>query len=181
MYEMSLIACIDLNYAIGYKNELLFHIKDDMKHFVNLTKGHTVVMGSKTWNSIPVKNRPLKDRNNIIITTKLYAYKNAENCEFMTYYDFLNKMKEYKLNDNHEKIYIIGGEAIYNLFIDYCNKIKLTVVMTTVDEYDSTLPKITIEKDFDLEDKSDIYYDEENDLYYYFATFIRKPETIKLI
>lgn len=176
MYDVKMIACVDLDYNIGYNNELLFHIKDDMKHFVNLTKGKTVVMGLKTWLSIPEKNRPLSDRHNIILTTHPEDFKNGENYEFMTLYEFQLKVAKEQMEvcSDPKQIYVIGGEIIYNLFIDTCNTINLTIVMTVADKTDACLPKNYITKEFYVENRSEIYYDTENDLYYYFETLKRK-------
>ena len=62
---IKLIAAVDLNWGLGYKNELLFHIEEDMKRFRRLTEGHIVVMGRKTYESF---EKPLKKRVNVVLT-----------------------------------------------------------------------------------------------------------------
>ena len=66
MAKYSIIVAYDEDYAIGRNGDLIYHIKDDMKHFKEITSGHTVVMGRTTWESLKVK--PLPNRNNIVIS-----------------------------------------------------------------------------------------------------------------
>ena len=65
---ISAIVAVDNNWGIGYNGNLLEHIPEDLKHFKTITTNHTVVMGSKTWDSLPKK--PLLNRINIIISNK---------------------------------------------------------------------------------------------------------------
>ena len=65
---LSIIVAIDLNNGIGYDNELLVKIPEDLKRFKEITSGHTVVMGRKTWESLPKK--PLPNRRNIVLSRK---------------------------------------------------------------------------------------------------------------
>ena len=66
--EINIIACVDANNAIGYKNQLLFHIPEDMKRFRTLTTGHTILMGRKTFESLP--HGALPNRRNIVVDRK---------------------------------------------------------------------------------------------------------------
>ena len=66
MKNISIIVAIASNYAIGKNNKLLCHISDDLKHFKKITSGHPVIMGKKTFESLPVK--PLPGRDNVILT-----------------------------------------------------------------------------------------------------------------
>ena len=65
---MILIFGVDNDFNIGYKGEMLHTLKEDLKHFKNVTKGHIVVMGRKTLESLP-GGRPLKNRTNVVLTT----------------------------------------------------------------------------------------------------------------
>ena len=69
MAKINIIAAIDNNRAIGYQNKLLFHIDEDMKHFKQLTTGHTIVMGRRTFESLP--NGALPHRRNIVVSTTM--------------------------------------------------------------------------------------------------------------
>ena len=68
MPEIILIAAVARNRAIGKDNQLLWQIPEDMAHFKSLTAGHTVLMGRKTWESLPVRFRPLPGRRNIVVS-----------------------------------------------------------------------------------------------------------------
>lgn len=113
-----MIAVIGKNRELGCDNKLLWDLPEDMKHFKDLTTGHTVVMGRKTFESI---GKPLPNRTNIIITRdKSY---NTAGCKIIhTPEDII------KENKKVEKIFIIGGGEIYKLFLPYAEKLYLTVV-----------------------------------------------------
>jgi dihydrofolate reductase len=118
---LSAIAVIGKNRELGYKNKLLWDIPEDMKHFKELTTGHTVVMGRKTFESI---GKPLPNRKNIIITkNKDYI---ASGCKIIHSPEDLIKNKK-----DNEKIFIIGGGQIYKIFLPYTDKLYLTIVNDT--------------------------------------------------
>lgn len=104
---MNLIAAVDANWAIGYKNKLLVSIPDDMKFFRQTTTGKVVVMGRKTLESFP-NGQPLKNRVNIVLTgDKNYKVKDA-----IVVHDLDELHKELE-QYNSEDVYVIGGESIY--------------------------------------------------------------------
>ncbi|MDD4333224.1 MAG: dihydrofolate reductase [Patescibacteria group bacterium] len=117
---ISMICAVGKNREIGYKNKLLWDIPDDMKHFRNITRGHTVIMGQKTYESLQIK--PLPNRKNIILTFD----KNFEapGCEIA--FDLEKLAEEYK--NSSEEIFIIGGGTIYKQFLPYSQKLYLTLV-----------------------------------------------------
>ena len=109
---ISMIAAMSLNRVIGKNNQLLWNIKEDMKHFVKMTKGKTVVMGRKTYESI---GKPLPNRRNIVLSNNP-DFK-PEGVEVMTFEDAL------KLGD----ITVIGGGQTYRQFLPHAETIYLTV------------------------------------------------------
>ncbi|MBR6168804.1 dihydrofolate reductase [Candidatus Saccharibacteria bacterium] len=113
----SIIAAIGKNNALGKDNDLIFHIKEDMDFFRKTTTGHKVVMGSKTWDSLPTK---LKNRENIVISRHNIpeADKTVNNLE-----DYIAKNI-----DTQEEIFIIGGGSIYAQFLPYAKHLYLTEV-----------------------------------------------------
>lgn len=113
----SLIACIGRNNELGKDNKLVFHIKDDMQFFRETTTGHAVVMGHKTWDSLPGK---LPHRQNIVITRHDF------NGPDLIIHDPQNYIARNK--DTTEEIFIIGGGAIYELFLPYAKNLYLTEV-----------------------------------------------------
>lgn len=102
---IKIIVAVDKNGAIGRDNELLYHIKDDLKNFKNLTSGNVVVMGRNTWESLPIK--PLPNRENIVLTTSKKELNGAKVL------NSLDKLENY-LKETEKDIYIMGGASIYN-------------------------------------------------------------------
>ena len=112
---MNLIAAVDANWAIGYKNKLLVSIPDDMKFFRQTTTGKVVVMGRKTLESF-ANGQPLKNRVNIVLTSaKNYKVKGA-----IVVHDLDELHKELE-QYNSEDVYVIGGESIYRQLLDECD------------------------------------------------------------
>ena len=123
---ISAIATIGVNRAIGHSNDLIWDLKKDMKHFVNLTKGSVVIMGRVTWESIPKKYRPLKDRYNIVIT-KQDNYDADGAFVAANYFKALQEAQTYA-NRHNCGIFVIGGGQIYDLALPYTDTLYLTVV-----------------------------------------------------
>jgi len=118
---MNLIACVDKNWAIGNKGELLVSIPSDKKLFKELTDGKVVIGGRKTMEAIP-GGTTLGGRTNIILTSdKKYTYGNAVIVHSID--EALEELKKY----DDEDIFVIGGEKVYKEFMPYClyNKSRL--------------------------------------------------------
>ena len=111
---ISAIVAVDNNWGIGFNGDLLEHIPEDLKYFKQLTTGHNVLMGRKTWNSLPVK--PLPNRGNYIISSAepLIMDKNTIRFQMEDALNYLN----YTLDD----VFIIGGGTIYKELLPYCHK-----------------------------------------------------------
>ena len=115
---ISIIAAVAKNGAIGYKNNLLYSIADDMKRFKTLTTGHTVIMGRKTFESLPFGALP--NRRNIVITN---SKKHIKGCECMnSINDALSSCKD------ETEVFIIGGGKIYNEAINIADKLYITEI-----------------------------------------------------
>lgn len=133
--EMSLIYARSINGYIGNNCEIPWVSTKDMKHFKDTTYGHIVVMGSKTFGSLP-DQKPLKNRFNIVMTRGNKDY----NCDLVInskqqLYDWVQQNKDkYPLYyDNcYSHIFIIGGKQIYDLFIEDCDSIYESIIQ---DEY----------------------------------------------
>ncbi len=153
--SFSLIAAVGKNRELGLNGDLIFHLKDDMKFFRETTKGHKVVMGRKTWESLPGK---LPHRENVVISRHDVegADKTIHNLD-----EFIAENK-----DTNEEIFIIGGGQIYSLFTPYAKCIYLTEINATHDA-DVFFP------DFDKSKyrKEIIRKGTEDDLSYSFAKY----------
>ncbi|MBR6134375.1 dihydrofolate reductase [Candidatus Saccharibacteria bacterium] len=113
----SIISAIAKNNAIGKDNDLVFHIKEDMKFFRETTRNHTVIMGKKTWESLPGK---LKDRKNLVI-----SHTEVEDADG-TITDLDKYIEENKKSD--EEIFVIGGGSIYKYMLPHSKYLYLTEV-----------------------------------------------------
>ncbi|NLK22284.1 MAG: dihydrofolate reductase [Epulopiscium sp.] len=117
---MNIIVSVDKNWGIGCRGNLLKRVPEDMKQFREKTLGKVVIMGRRTFESLP-NSKPLKDRTNIIITkNKDYKVEGANVCNSLE--EFLEMSKGYKQED----VFIIGGESIYRALLKYCSKAYVT-------------------------------------------------------
>lgn len=131
---ISLIAAIAQNNCIGKNNTLPWHIPEDFKHFKTVTKGHPVLMGRKTWESLPEKSRPLPNRKNIVITRQT-DYVVPEGVERF------HTVEEAVAAHPNEEIMVIGGAEIYRQTIGIADTLYITHVNQTVDG-DAFFPEI---------------------------------------
>jgi len=116
---ISIIVAVSDDWGIGKDNELLWHISEDLKRFKRLTTGKTVIMGKKTWESLPKK--PLPGRKNIVLTDVPHE---CIDCSITAYSigDALGKC------NNDEEIFIIGGGSIYRQFMPLADRLYITHV-----------------------------------------------------
>lgn len=159
---ISCIAAVNNDYGIGKNGNLLFHLKEDMERFKELTTGKTVIMGRKTLDSLP-GGKPLPNRNNIVITHNIDLLKSNP--------DLYSESAELALGKailNRKDIFIIGGESIYKQLLRYCDKVYLTEVHVDCDA-DTYFPSLRSE--FLLDSKSEVK--QENNISYVFKTYIR--------
>ena len=163
MKPISIIVAIAQNYAIGKNNELLWHISDDLKHFKKITSGHTVVMGKKTWDSLPVK--PLPNRKNIVLSD--IQGEKIGNC--ITVYSIPQALE---MCDPDVENFIIGGGAVYQQFFPLVQTLYITKVYKDFDA-DVFFPKI-LPAEWELIAKSENMLDIATNLKYQFLTYQRK-------
>lgn len=128
---ITIIAAVAENDALGKDNDLIWHIPQDLKHFKRLTTGHAIIMGRKTFESMP---RALPNRTNIVLT-KNKSYKALGVLVANTLDQALNMAKD------DLQPFIIGGAQIYSLFMEYADQIELTRIHHNF-EADAFFPKI---------------------------------------
>ncbi len=172
---LSIIACISqTNRAIGYENRLLYHLPSDMARFRELTTGHTIVMGRKTFESLP--NGVLPHRRNIVVSKSLKeidggeVYPTLEEALRATQDDTLSAPKEDTGITSPEEIFIIGGESIYRQALPAARKLYLTIVDQEPELADTFFPAID-SLDWEVAEKE---MRNENGLSFSFLTYIRK-------
>ena len=175
MNMLSIIACISKdNRAIGYQNRLLYHLPSDMVRFRELTTGHTIVMGRKTFESLP--NGALPHRRNIVVSKSLKeidggeVYPTLEEALRAAQGDTLSAPKEDTGIASPEEIFIIGGESIYRQALPAARKLYLTIVDKKPEQADTFFPAI----DSSAWEVTEKEMRNENGLSFSFLTYIRK-------
>jgi dihydrofolate reductase len=118
---LSLIVATDENKLIGNNNQLPWHLPADLAHFKNLTQNNIVVMGRKTYDSLPEQYRPLPNRKNVIISRN--SNLKIANCEVFSSLETMIKAFEDKA-----KLMIIGGMSIYEQALPLVDKVYLTTI-----------------------------------------------------
>lgn len=166
MKNISIIVAIAQNNAIGKNNDLLWHLPEDLKRFKKLTTGHTIVMGKKTFESLPF--RPLPNRRSIVITD--IPGEKIDGCE-MAYSieEAIDKCDPEKEN------FIIGGGSVYCQFLPYANKLYITKVFKDF-EADIFFPEINY-NDWKLLSREDSPPSEKNDFPYTYTIYSKKTKS----
>lgn len=157
---LTAIVAIAQNGIIGNNNDLIWHLPDDLKHFKTLTKGHTIIMGRKTWESIGAK--PLPHRPHIIITRNA-DYK-AEGAIVVTSIEDALKA----IDPTDEQPFIVGGAEIYKLAMPFVQRLEITTVHHDFDG-DTSFP------DFDKSEWKETWSErhEKDEKHQYAFTFRR--------
>jgi dihydrofolate reductase len=122
---LSIIVATDTNGGIGKNNKLLFRISEDLKRFKELTTNHKIIMGRKTFDSLP--NGALPNRHNIVITTSNRVNTISPTQSLIFKNNIEELIEEYK--NSKEEVFVIGGGLIYQQFLPYCKKIYWTTVI----------------------------------------------------
>ena len=143
--EIHLIWAQDLNGGIGLKGQLPWHVSEDLKNFKKITLNSTIIMGRKTWDSLPIK--PLPKRRNVILSSNFIpdveCYRSIDSC--------LQILKK----DHIGEVYVIGGSSVYNYFINDAKELHITFVNEDVDGIDTFFPKSLeeIKKEFTIKEE----------------------------
>ena len=133
---LSLIVAKAENNVIGKDNKLLWHLPEDLKRFKNLTTGHTIIMGRKTFESL---GRVLPNRKHVVFTQNPNFKVDDANVKIV---HSLSDIQEY-VEDKNEN-FVIGGEKIYNLLMPYVNKMYITEIHKDFDG-DTFFPNVDLE------------------------------------
>ena len=132
---ISAIVAVDKDWGIGYQGQLLEHLPPDMKYFKELTTNHVVIMGRKTWDSLP--NKPLKDRLNLVITSGERQY--GEGTCFIGMAEAMARLAHVEEDDEW---FIIGGGTIYEELLPICDRVYVTLIEKSHDNVDTYFPNL---------------------------------------
>lgn len=137
---MTMIACVDHNWAIGYENRLLFHIPDDLAHFKRTTMGHVLLMGRKTYDSLP---QLLPGREHVVLSRDVqFEPCGVHVCRSLD--EVVRKAKSLG------KVFVAGGAEIYDTLLPQCNTAFITQVDIAVERADAFFPNLDAQPDWDL-------------------------------
>lgn len=161
---ISIIAAVDRRMAIGYQNKLLFWLPNDLKRFKALTTGHTIVMGRKTFESLP--KGALPNRRNIVLSSNA-----ATVCPGAEVFTSLQEVLEHCSSD--EDIYIIGGESVYRQALPLADRLCLTEIDDEAPQADAYFPTVdpTVWKEKSRESHP---ADEKHPCPYAFTDYVKK-------
>lgn len=162
--EITIIVAAGENNAIGKDNDLIWHLRDDLKRFKSLTSGHHIIMGRKTFESFP---KPLPNRTHIVITRQK-KYKVPEGVIVV------NSLKEaIKAANSDKQPFIIGGGQIYAQSLEIASKIELTRVHHSFENADTFFPELDYSK---WKEINNTFHkkDEKHDYEFSFITYVRK-------
>ena len=176
MSKITLIVAADYDNLIGYDGGLVYtHQKTDMQHFVAVTTGHTVVMGSTTYKTI---GHPLKNRENIVLS-KDVNNPVFQGCKVITSIDEILK------DESNKEYMIIGGASVYEQFLPYASRILLTRIHVSQNYskyYDNNpkfFPHIKLEDGWKIVDARTYDADADNDIEYAFVEYRRDKSHLK--
>ena len=162
-HHIAAIVATDQRGAIGAGGNLLCHMPADMKHFREMTMGHSIVMGRKTFESFP--KRPLPGRQNIVITRKRsYRPEGATVAHSIK--------SAIKFANMEGDVFIIGGEQIYRQAFDLVETLYLTIIHHTFDNADTFFPAI-VHDEWEETSHADFPADEKNPYPFSFITLKR--------
>ena len=160
---ITIVVAMGKNREIGVDNQLLWHLPKDLKHFKELTSGHPIIMGRKTYESI---GKPLPNRTNIVISRKNDWFEEG----ILIVGSIKEALKFAKKID--ENVFVIGGGTIYEQTIDLADQLEITVVDASLDA-DTYFPKID-EKIWQKTQETCHEKDEKNQYDFCFQTFTKK-------
>lgn len=155
--KLSLIVAVDEAFGIGYQNQLLCHLPDDLKHFKAMTMGKPILMGRKTFESI---GRALPGRKNIVLSRTSFCFPGVT-C-------FADLSDVWRTFQDEPVLMVIGGASLYRQTLPWCHEIYLTQIHHTF-QADTFFPKLD-KSEWDIETLGEITQD---DKHLYRATFYR--------
>ncbi|MCE5205837.1 MAG: dihydrofolate reductase [Porphyromonadaceae bacterium] len=162
--EIGIIVALDENNGIGREGNLLCHLPNDLKHFKEVTSGHTVIMGRRTYESLP--KGALPNRTNVVVTSN--AAENYPGCIVVrSVEEALTRCKE------SEKIFIMGGGQLYRATFGLADRLYLTRIHHTFSDADTFFPEIDFDE-WTLTEKEIHDADNKHRYPYTFLTYRKK-------
>lgn len=164
MSKISIIVAVDRNMAIGFQNKLLFWLPNDLKRFKSLTMGNTIIMGRKTFESLP--KGALPNRRNIVLSSNPNV-----KCPRAEVFTSLEEALKHCQKD--ERVYIIGGESVYRQAMPIADELCLTEIDAIAPQADAFFP--AVDTSIWYEKSREVHPSDEKHLCpYAFVDYVRK-------
>lgn len=163
MSSISIIAAVAENNAIGLNGKLLYWLPEDLKRFKALTTGHTIIMGRKTFDSLP--KGALPNRRNVVLTRSKRTFPGAET--------FPSLSQALASCSAEEEVYVIGGASVYAEALPLADRLCLTEVHDTPKEADAFFPDFD-KDEWDVSFREEHESDEKHQQSYTFIDYVRK-------
>ena len=160
---MNAIAIVDENWGLGKDGKLLIHLPGDLKYFKEKTLGKTIIIGRKTFDSLG--KRLLPDRETVIVSQNMKYDPGCMVCRS------LEEALRYVKGRRPDDVFVAGGEAIYNLFLPYCDTFFITKIQASF-EADKYFPNLDSSNRFYIDKSSAVV--EENGVKYRFYKYTRE-------
>lgn len=159
---ITIIAAVAQNMAIGNNNQLLYWLPNDLKRFKALTTGHTIIMGRKTFDSLP--KGALPNRRNVVLSRTLKELPGAE--------VFPDLQTALVSCTDSEDIYVIGGESVYRQAMPFANRLCLTEIDSIPEQADAFFPPVD-ESEWTVVSREFHDIDEKHDYKYCFVDYVK--------
>lgn len=164
MTSLTIIVAVARNGAIGRRGDLAFYISDDLRHFKALTMGHPIIMGRRTFDSLP--KGALPGRRNIVITRNpQFTAPNVETAPSLE--------AAIAMVAEVEQAFIIGGGSVYEQAMPLANRLEITHIEADAEDADTFFPQINPEV-WQLEQRTPTTIDARSNLPYHFASYVRR-------
>lgn len=173
--NISMIVACAQNMAIGKDNDLLWHISDDLKRFKALTSGHSVIMGRRTFDSLPKK--PLPKRRNIVLTHDADFHYDVSETATGTLEVAHSLSQVEKMIEGEDEVFVMGGASIYKAFLPMTKNLYVTWVYQDFDA-DVYFPVID-NSVFELVKITERQQDPETGLWFAYADYVRKRDVLE--
>jgi dihydrofolate reductase len=159
---ITIIVAVDRNNGIGYRNNLLAHLPGDLQRFKKITMGHCLIMGKKTWESLPRK--PLPGRKNIVLTdNELDCFDCAETARSID--------EALGMCDPGKEIFIIGGGSVYRQFMPLADRLLITHIHEEF-KADTFFPEISPDEWY-ISEQQDHIAEEQGKQSFTYTTYLR--------
>ncbi|MBR1630874.1 MAG: dihydrofolate reductase [Paludibacteraceae bacterium] len=162
---LSIIVAIDSNNAIGYQNRLLCHLSADLRHFKQITMGHTVVMGRNTFFSLP--KHPLPGRQNLVLT-------DVDDTEGAVMLHSIDEIVTYCREHADEEVFCIGGASVYRQLMPYADRLYITHIHHSFEPVDVYFPDIDARTWRSITCEDHFETDEATPYPYSFVEYVRR-------